>query len=171
MKERFERLEETLQIVQQFWSDDDGPYVGKHYQLAETICVPQPIQQPHPPIVIGGAGEKKTLQLVAQYADACNIIADSPEVVAHKLEVLRAHCDDVGRDYGSIELTLQGGGFPDVHADPDAFLAAMEQYAALGIEHIHLRAPAPDPLGYVQRFGESLAARVSEIEVPARGGA
>ena len=82
--------------------------------------------------------------------------------------MLREHCDALGRDYDSIEKTLQGGGFADVNAEPDAFLAAMEQYAALGIEHIHMRAPSPDPAGYVRQFGEVLADRVQAIEVASR---
>src|SRR5580700_10108993 len=98
ISERFERLEETLQICHQMWSDDDGPFVGTHYQLAETICSPRPIQQPGPKILVGGSGERKTLRLVAQYADACNIFAVSPEVVAHKLKVLARHCDAEGRN-------------------------------------------------------------------------
>src|ERR1700727_211814 len=93
ISERFERLEETIQICNQMWSDDDGPYQGDHYQLAETICSPRPLQTPRPRILIGGSGERKTLRLVAQYADACNLVAISPEVVAHKLEVLERHCD------------------------------------------------------------------------------
>jgi F420-dependent oxidoreductase-like protein len=103
--ERFERLEEALQIFQQMWSDDEGPYEGKHYRLARTLNSPQPLSRPHPPILIGGAGERKTLRLVAQYADACNIF-DSPEL-AHKLQVLREHCDRLGRDYDEIEKTAQ----------------------------------------------------------------
>jgi F420-dependent oxidoreductase-like protein len=102
--ERFERLEETLRIATQMWSDDEGPFEGRHYRLAETICRPRPIQQPHPRIMVGGGGEKKTLRLVAQYADACNV-GGSPEDVAHKFDVLRRHCDDVGRNYGDIEKT------------------------------------------------------------------
>src|SRR5215510_14838057 len=97
LKERFERLEEALQICLQMWSDDDGPYHGMHYQLAETLCSPPPVSQPRPRILVGGSGERKTLRLVAQYADACNISGD-PETLAHKLDVLRRHCDDVGRD-------------------------------------------------------------------------
>jgi len=103
VSQRFEMLEETLQICRQMWSEDNGPYQGRHYQLAETICEPQPIRRP--PILIGGDGEKKTLRLVAQYADACNVFG-GPERVAHKFEVLRGHCDAVGRDYDSIEKTL-----------------------------------------------------------------
>jgi F420-dependent oxidoreductase-like protein len=105
VSERFERLEETLQICKQMWSDNNGPYEGTHYQLAETLCVPAPLSQPHPPILIGGGGEKKTLRLVARYADACNVFATSPEDVAHKLDVLRAHCTEEGSDYDAITKT------------------------------------------------------------------
>jgi alkanesulfonate monooxygenase len=100
---RFEMLEEALQICLQMWSEDDGPYSGKHYQLGSTLNSPQALQRPRPRIMVGGAGEKKTLRLVAQYADACNIFG-GPEA-AHKLDVLRAHCDTLGRDYDEIEKT------------------------------------------------------------------
>jgi F420-dependent oxidoreductase-like protein len=103
--ERFERLEEALQICHQMWSDDDGPFEGKHYHLARTLNSPQSLSRPHPPILIGGAGEKKTLRFVARYADACNIF-DSPDL-AHKLDVLREHCKAQGRDYNEIEKTVQ----------------------------------------------------------------
>src|SRR3954449_6157164 len=102
-KERFERLEETLQICLQMWSDDNGPYRGTHYTLDETLCSPQPISRPHPRILIGGSGERKTLRMVAQYADACNIIAPAADI-AHKIDVLRRHCDDLGRDPNEIEV-------------------------------------------------------------------
>jgi F420-dependent oxidoreductase-like protein len=105
LAERFERLDEALQICLQMWSDDDGPFNGKYYQLGRTLNSPQPLTRPHPPILIGGAGEKKTLRLVARYADACNIF-DSPEL-PHKLDVLREHCAAEGRDYDSIEKTVQ----------------------------------------------------------------
>jgi len=93
ISERFERLEETLQICQQMWSDDDGPYQGRHYQLAETICSPRPIQQPRPRVLVAGSGERKTLRLVARYADACNMFAVGPAAVAQKLDVLARHCE------------------------------------------------------------------------------
>jgi alkanesulfonate monooxygenase len=101
--ERFERLEEAILICQQMWSDSEGPFEGKHYQLGRTLNSPQPLTQPHPYLMIGGSGEKKTLRLVAQYADACNIAA-TPDA-ARKLDVLRAHCDAVGRNYDDIEKT------------------------------------------------------------------
>jgi F420-dependent oxidoreductase-like protein len=101
--ERFERLEETLQICLQMWRGDDKPYRGKHYQLDRPLNCPQSLTRPHPPIMIGGGGEKKTLRLVAQYADACNLFAGRDE--ARKLEILRQHCDAVGRDYDTIFKT------------------------------------------------------------------
>src|SRR6476619_5268194 len=102
--ERFERLEEALQICLQMWSDRQDAYEGEHYRLDRTLNVPQSLRRPHPPILIGGSGEKKTLRMVAQYADACNLFA-GPEL-EHKLDVLRQHCADVGRDYDEIEKTV-----------------------------------------------------------------
>lgn len=104
-RERFERLEEALQIALQMWSDDNGPFKGKHYELAETLNSPQCLTKPHPPILIGGNGERKTLRLVARHADACNLFGDPP-TVRHKLEVLREHCAAEGRDYDDIEKTV-----------------------------------------------------------------
>jgi F420-dependent oxidoreductase-like protein len=101
--ERFERLEETLQICLQMWRGDETPYRGEHYQLERPLNSPQSLTRPHPPIMIGGGGERKTLRLVAQYADACNLFP-TPDL-AHKLDVLRGHCDDVGRDYDEITKT------------------------------------------------------------------
>ena len=102
--ERFERLEETLQICLQMWHGDERPYEGKHYTLERPLNSPQSITRPHPPIMIGGGGEKKTLRMVAQYADACNVFAGRDE--ARKLDVLRQHCEAVGRDYDTIYKTV-----------------------------------------------------------------
>ena len=101
--ERFERLEETLQICLQMWRGDESPYRGEHYQLDRLLNSPQALTRPHPPIMIGGGGEKKTLRLVARYADACNLFP-SPDL-ARKLDVLRAHCEAEGRDYDEITKT------------------------------------------------------------------
>src|SRR5580658_9362344 len=107
VSERFERLEEAILICKQMWSGDQGPFEGKHYQLARTLNSPQALSRPHPPILIGGAGEKKTLKLVARYADACNIAAYELSETARKLDVLRQHCLNEGRDYDEIEKTAQ----------------------------------------------------------------
>ena len=101
--ERFERLEETLQICLQMWRGDQAPYQGKHYQLERPLNSPQALTKPHPPIMIGGGGERKTLRFVARYAQACNLFP-GPEL-ARKLDVLRAHCDAEGRDYDEITKT------------------------------------------------------------------
>ena len=143
LAERFERLEETLQICRQMWSDDDGAYDGRHYQLAETVCVPPPVQQPRPPILIGGSGERKTLRLVAQYADACNLFASpdrgNPEQIAAKLAVLRAHCDREGTDYDRIRTTVLWAGPLDPGADGGAaFADRMAAYAELGVTQVHV---------------------------------
>jgi F420-dependent oxidoreductase-like protein len=159
--ERFERLEETIQICEQMWSDNNGPYDGKHYHLAETICVPQPIQSPRPPILIGGGGEKKTLRLVAKYADACNLFGSSPEFVKGKLDVLRAHCDAEGRDYDAIEKTIIGR--VDPAGDVTEFLKQMEEYAALGIDLVEIAPAMPDPAGFVRLLGEKVVRPLAEI--------
>jgi len=159
--ERFERLEETLQIARQMWSDDDGPYDGTHYRLAETICVPRPIQQPHPPILVGGSGERKTLRLVARYADACNLFGAGVDEVRHKLDVLERHCEAEGRDPAEIERTILGRGDP--HHDPDGFLREMERYAALGIDLVEIHPDGPDPVASVRRLTESLVPRLAEL--------
>jgi len=138
--ERFERLEEALQICLQMWSDDDSSYDGKHYQLARTLNSPQSLRRPHPPILIGGGGEKKTLRLVAKYADACNLFA-TPEL-EHKLDVLRRHCDDVGRDYDEIEKTVMGPLDPGANGEKvDELLETIGQMAKLGITHYHGSVP------------------------------
>ena len=104
--QRFERLEETLQLAHQMWSGDDRPFDGRHYHLERPLNSPPAISSPHPRILIGGGGEKKTLRLVAQYADACNIFDMGPEGVKAKYDVIRAHCADVGRDYADLEKTV-----------------------------------------------------------------
>ena len=161
LAERFERLEETIQICEQMWSDNDGPYEGKHYQLAETICVPQPLQSPRPPILIGGGGEKKTLRLVAKYADACNLFATSRADISRKLDVLRAHCDAEGRDYDAIEKTILGQVDPE--GDVGGFLAEMEEYAKLGIDLVEVRNAMPDPARFVTLLGEKVVRPLAEI--------
>jgi F420-dependent oxidoreductase-like protein len=160
--ERFERLEETLQICLQMWSDDNGPYQGRHYQLAETLCVPQPVRQPRPPILIGGGGERKTLRLVARYADACNLFGSSPEDVARKLEVLRSHCEAEGRDYDSIEKTVLA--VRPALADVDDFIAAAGEYAKLGVTEIgSMPDPGRSPVEWAEEFAERVMPRLSQV--------
>ncbi|MDP9118470.1 MAG: LLM class F420-dependent oxidoreductase [Actinomycetota bacterium] len=150
--ERFERLEEALQICLQMWSEDEGPYRGRHYALERTLNSPQALQRPHPPILIGGGGEKKTLRLVAQYAQACNLFP-GPEL-AHKLDVLRAHCDDLGRDYDDIEKTVMMPIDPGPNgAEVGALLARLQELAALGISHVHGRLIAVSDITPIELIG------------------
>jgi F420-dependent oxidoreductase-like protein len=103
LAERYEKLDETLRICHQMWRGDETPFLGNHYQLERPMNVPQSLTRPHPPILIGGSGERKTLRLVARYADACNLFP-TPEI-GHKLDVLREHCAAEGRDYDTIDKT------------------------------------------------------------------
>jgi F420-dependent oxidoreductase-like protein len=160
--ERFERLEEALQICLQMWSDDDSPYRGKHYTLERTLNSPQPLRRPHPPILIGGAGEKKTLRLVAQYADACNLFV-SPEL-ERKLDILRGHCADVGRDYDSIEKTVM---YPlDLGTDganADRILDDLARLAALGIAHAHSSVANVSTLRPLEMIGERIIPQAAKL--------
>jgi alkanesulfonate monooxygenase len=160
--ERFERLEEALQIYLQMCSDDEGPYDGKHYQLTRTLNVPQPLQRPHPPILVGGGGERKTLRLVAQYAQACNLFP-GPEL-EHKLDVLRQHCADVGRDYDQIEKTvmmpfdLGANG-----ANVDALLEQLVGLAKLGIQHVHGRLMDVETITPIEILGERVVPAAASL--------
>ena len=140
LAERFERLEETLQIAHQMWAGNDAPYEGKHYQLARPLNSPHAVQKPHPPILIGGSGERKTLKLVAQYGDACNLFARLPlPELQRKLDVLREHCAAIGRPYEEIEKTtlssyrLTSDG-RNGSTTPAALLEHLAQLAELGVD-------------------------------------
>lgn len=167
LKERFERLEETLQIVHQMWSSDDGPYAGRHYQLAETICSPQPLRRPRPPIMVGGAGEKKTLRLLAQYADAGNLFAgphSSPEAVAAKLDVLAAHCEREGTDYQRIRKSVLWAAPVDASSRGGReFAERLAPYAAAGINEVHVMPWDGDPVGFVEGLGAHVVPRLADL--------
>ena len=154
--ERFERLEETLQICLQMWSaDNPGTYEGKHYRLEEMICSPQPVSKPRPRILIGGSGERKTLRLVAQYADACNIFG-GPDEIAAKLDVLRRHCDAVGRDPNEIEVTAM---YRDIApgASVDDVVRGAEAFAQVGVSTLVTGAMGDDPGGWLEStFGPAM---------------
>jgi F420-dependent oxidoreductase-like protein len=148
--ERFERLEETLQICLQMWSESEEGYAGTHYQLERTLNVPLPLERPHPYLMIGGGGERKTLRLVAQYADACNI-ALGPEL-EHKLSVLRAHCEELGRDYASVEKTTMLGITPATTREE--LLGRLEEARSLGVTAAYVYAPGfEDPGAVVELLG------------------
>jgi alkanesulfonate monooxygenase SsuD/methylene tetrahydromethanopterin reductase-like flavin-dependent oxidoreductase (luciferase family) len=157
--ERFEILEEALQVCFRMWSDDEGPFATKHFDLAETICNPRPISSPRPPVLIGGGGERKTLRLVAKYADACNLFAAGIDDVGHKLDVLRGHCDAEGRDYDTITKTMLARNNP---ADVDGVVDEMRDFAKLGIDKV-IFVPSGDPVEYTRRLGGELAARLEDL--------
>ena len=160
--ERFERLEEALQICLQMWSDSEEPFEGSHYRLERTLNVPQSIRRPHPPILIGGGGEKKTLRLVAKYADACNLFPSAE--LEHKLEVLRGHCSDVGRDYDEIEKTVMmpldpGAGGEHV----DEMLERLRGLADLGVQHVHGMVPDVASLEPLRILGKEIVPVVADF--------
>jgi alkanesulfonate monooxygenase len=160
--ERFERLEEALEICLQMWSDNDSAYQGRHYQLERTLNSPQALTRPHPPILIGGSGEKKTLRLVAKYAQACNLFV-GPEV-GHKLDVLRAHCDDLGRNYDEIEKTVMGPLDPGPDgAGVDAIIESMRELAKLGVTHYHGSVPDVASIRPLEVLGERVIPAVAEL--------
>ena len=160
--ERFERLEETLQICLQMWSDSDEPYLGKHYQLERTLNSPQSVQRPHPPILIGGGGERKTLRLVAQYADACNLF-DSPEL-PHKLEVLREHCEAVGRDYDDIDKTVMSRIDPGPDGENvDDVLIRLQKLAGMGVAHVHSLGLDGSRLDWLEIIGERIIPEINRF--------
>jgi F420-dependent oxidoreductase-like protein len=158
--ERFERLEEALQICLQMWSDNVGPFQGKHYQLAETLCSPGPVSSPRPRILIGGSGERKTLRLVAVYADACNIFGDAP-TIAHKLEVLHRHCGDVGRHPAQIEVTALINVAD--YADADTILTEAEALAAVGVQTIMARSTTAEPAKWLEEVWGPVIPRLAAI--------
>jgi F420-dependent oxidoreductase-like protein len=169
LADRFEMLEEALQIANQMWRGDETPHAGKHYQLVRPLNSPSPVQRPRPPILVAGGGERKTLRYVAQYADACHLL-DMPGTehahdLARKLDVLREHCAAAGRDYDEIEKTV-GTGF-DPGDDParglGETLARLRDLADLGFDHAFL-----SPRGYWTQ--QSIAALASILpEVHAMG--
>lgn len=161
LKERFERLEETLLIAKQMWSDDEGPYNGKHYQLKETICVPRPLQNPHPPILIGGSGEKKTLRLVAKYADACNLFTGGGyDMLEHKIDVLKQHCRDVGRDFDEIMVTSQGRIRSDMPTTE--ILDNLRKLHELGVDHAHFSFENVYSLKSIELFEHEIIPEISD---------
>jgi F420-dependent oxidoreductase-like protein len=160
---RFELLEEALQIAKQMWSANNGPYHGKHNRLEETLCVPQPLSRPHPPILVAGGGEKKTLRLVAQYADSCNLFG-TPEMISGKLSILKEHCAALGRDYRSIEKTCLG----TVELAPGKMsssevIARCRALAAVGIEHAIFNMPNVDRITPLELFARDVIPAVSAL--------
>ncbi len=154
---RFRQLEETLQIAVRMWAGDERPYDGEEYRLSRPLNSPGAIRQPRPPVLIGGGGERRTLRLVAQYADACNLFyTGDAGVVAHKLDVLRKHCDDVGRPYDEIVKSVCAF-LPD---GPAAVSSEFERLADLGIDLAVVDLPGPGAEG-LERVADAAQAVAS----------
>ncbi len=158
--ERFERLEETLQICLQMWSEDNGPFAGKHYQLAETLCSPMPVSSPRPTIMVAGGGEKKTLKFVARYADQNNLFG-GPDEVAAKLEILQQHCENEGRDYATITNTTLARVDPE--QDLDGFLREAEALHKIGVGVIYIVPRGDNPARLADHLGKNVIPRLSEL--------
>ena len=178
LRERFERLEENLQIAKQMWEGDVKPFEGKHYQLAEPLNNPQPLSKPHPPILIGGGGEKKTLRLVAKYADACNfvmrptfesraksldILRKSLDVFRRKLAVLRQHCSDVGRPYGDIEKTVVTYILVPDAMDTAEVIGICRQLADIGFQHVIFNMPNVHEIKPIEIIGQEVIPQVADM--------
>ena len=165
LAERFERLEEALRIALQMWSGKVAPLQGKHYQLAETLCVPAPLARPRPKILIGGAGERKTLRLVAKYADACNLFAFlGPDGLGRKLDVLRRHCDTEKRDFGAIEKTTLGTAWlaPGKQSAAD-LIKVCRELAAVGIDQAIFNLPNAHEIAPLHTFAKEIIPAAAQL--------
>lgn len=165
IKERFERLEECLKICLQMWSNDVAPYNGKYYHLAETLNSPQPISRPHPPILIGGVGEKKTLPLVAKYADACNVYAhQGVAAVRAKLQVLRRECEAIGRNYDDIERTAIGEiALGAAGMTAREAIEYCRSFSDAGVRHLIVSIPGVSEIKPIVLMGKEVIPAVAEL--------
>ncbi len=156
-RERFARLEETVLIARQLWADDRAPFEGRFATLPEPIISPQPLSRPHPPIMIGGNGERRTLRLVARYADACNFLVLEPDEVRAKLAVLREHCDAVGRDIAQIEITAldEVDLRPGRMSSADVVARARAQ-ADAGVQHLIVNMPDAWDVRHLELIGREV---------------
>ena len=163
--ERFERLEEALQIAHQMWSGEVKPYRGKHYHLEEAMNNPPAVSRPRPPIMVGGMGEKKTLRLVAQYADACNLFSyGGAGTIRHKLEVLKRHCEDVDRDYEEIERTALGTvNLGPESMSPHDVIGMCSDLSEAGIQHLILNMPNVHKISPLETLGREVIPAVAAL--------
>jgi len=163
-RERFARLEETVRIARQLWADDRSAFEGRFASLAEPIIRPQPLSRPHPPIMIGGNGERRTLRLVARYADACNFLVLEPHEVRAKLAVLRAHCEELGRDMGEIEITA----LDEVDLRPGRMttadvVARARAQADAGVQHLIVNMPDAWDVRHLELIGRDVVPVVQTL--------
>ena len=163
LKERFERLEEALQIAHWMWAGNQRPFAGKYHHLERPLNYPAAIQKPHPPILIGGSGEQKTLRLVAKYADACNLFARAGrETLIHKLDVLKGYCDAAARPYEAIEKTaLSSAIFNGETLDLLAMEKECRMLAEIGIQQVIYNLPHRLTAAHVEKIGRELLPAVN----------
>lgn len=161
LKDRFEQLEETLKIAIQMFSNDSSPIKGKHFQLEEPINHPSPMTKPRIPILIGGGGEKKTLKLVAQYADACNLFAGDDNLLTHKLTVLKQHCTEIGRNYADIEKTALV--FPSPNLNPNDIINQCKHLKELGIDHAIFGITQIEKIEPLKVFGDKIIPQIAKL--------
>lgn len=172
LKERFERLEETLQIAHQMWRGDEQPFAGRHYHLERPLNSPNALSKPHPPILIGGTGEQKTLRFVAKYGDACNLFARmGMDALRHKLDVLRGHCEAENRLYSEIEkTTLDHASLSRDGANgtitPAQMIEQFQALADLGIDHAIISLPNVYAAGAFDLLASDVIPQIAKI-VPA----
>ncbi len=163
LRERFGQLEETLQVLHRMWSDNRTPHRGKHLDLTEPVSRPLPLARPRPSILIGGEGERRTLRLVAQYGDACNLFAETgTRKIRGKFDVLRHHCDDVGRDYDSIERTVLGQWRGGRQAAAD-LISTCRELAQAGVQHTILSIVGRDEPAAVEILGREVIPAVAAL--------
>jgi F420-dependent oxidoreductase-like protein len=155
---RLTQFEEACEVIRLLWTEKYADFEGTYYQLKQARCDPKPIQQPYPPIVIGGSGERRTLRIVAKYADVWNFAGGPVEQFRHKQAVLEEHCRAVGRDFASIEKSIQ---LPVTYDDLPGYVATLREYIAAGANHIILNLRAPYPAGIVERLAEEVVPQVS----------
>ncbi len=165
LAERFERLEETLRLAHHMFDGNVEPFAGKHYHLTAPLNSPEPLTRPRPPIMVGGGGEKKTLRLVAKYADACNFfIRLGLEGIRRKLDVLQRHCEDVGKNYEEIERTVVGSVELGAGARrPLEVIRLCEALAQLGVQHVIFNMPNAHELLPLKIFGKEVIPAVAEL--------
>ncbi len=165
VKERFERLDEALQIAKQMWRGDVGGFEGKYYHLAATLNRPQPLSKPHPPILIGGGGEKKTLYLVAKYADACNLFGRiGATVLTQKLDILKRHCEELHRPYEEIEKTaLDTVNLSEGNMTSGQLVEHCRRMHDLGFQHLIFNMPNVSEITPLETIGKEVIPEIRDL--------
>jgi F420-dependent oxidoreductase-like protein len=185
-KERLERLDEAVQLIKKMWTEERASFQGKYYKLENALCNPKPVQKPHPLILIGGSGEKRLLRTVAKYGDACNLFG-SPATVKRKLDILREHCQEMGRDYESIlktkltrvaisedEVTVKSAiermskllppGVPMnesvIYGTPEEVIDRVREFAAVGVQYLISSYGGERELAQLKLFGEKVLPKI-----------